>query len=249
MGKILIADCLEEFRTQLEKALEGTYEVACCAEGERALELLEELRPDLLILDPMLIGMDGLEVLHQAHERKICPETIITGRFFSDHLLNMIAEYPVQYVLRKPCVISALVNRVGELLGQEEKELPREQDPHGAVTTMLHELGIPTNYAGFHQIRMGVLMLAKEPGLAMTKVVYPTIAAESKRGANSVTVERNIRSAIGRAYANRDDRVWRRYFLPAANGQIPKPTNTQFLTRLAEEVSCNVLRNVSDRVI
>lgn len=225
----------------LTGALEQDHEVVCCAEGERALELLERIRPDLMILDPILAGMDGVEVMRLASQREQCPGTIVISRFFSDHFLGQIAQYPVQYVLRKPFALSVLVSRVGELLGPEETELPREQDPYAAITTMLHELGVPTNYFGFHQSRIGIRMLAQTPGIAVTKELYPAIATESQRG-NATTVERNIRSAIGKAYANRDDRIWRRYFHPAPNGRIPKPTNTEFLTRLAEEVACSQLR-------
>lgn len=241
MGKILIVDCSEESRRMLSGALEQEYEVVCCGEGERALELLERLRPDLMILDPILAGMDGMEVLRLAAQREQCPVTIITGRFFSDHFLNRLAQYPVQYVLRKPFALSALVNRVQELLGTEEPEQLREQDPYALITTMLHELSVPTNFAGFHQCRIGIARLAQKPGMAVTKELYPAIAQESGRG-NAQTVERNIRSAIARAYANRDDRVWRRYFRPAPNGQIPRPSNTEFLTRLAEEITWGQVR-------
>lgn len=243
MGKILIADGSEEFRNQLSAALAPVYEIFCCGDSARTLELLQEAAPDLLVLDLMVVG-DGMEVLRIAKEKAVCPRTVITGRFFSDYVLNALSDYPVEYVFRRPCSVEAVVNRVNDLLGYQARSGPEQLPDHAAVTVMLHELGIPTNYSGFDQMRQGILMLAKEPGLPMTKVVYPAIADACAQGGNATTVERNIRSAIAAGYARRNDRVWRRYFQTAANGQIPKPTNTQFLTRLSEEISCGALRKV-----
>ena len=241
MGKILIADSSEEFRELLARELEQHHQVNCCADGQRALEILEEFTPDLMVLDLMLVG-DGMALLQTAAERGICPRTVVSTSFFSPYMSELLNAYPVEYVFRKPCSISAVKNRVLDLAGRQQEPVLQLQSNHAAVTTMLHELGIPTNYSGFDQIRLGVLMLADNPGLQMTKVVYPGIAEMSIHGGNKDTVERNIRSAIATAYNRRDDRVWRRYFPAAPNGQIPKPTNAKFLTGLAEMLTSGVVR-------
>lgn len=241
MGKILIADASEEFRSLLAAALEPEHSVITCADGIVALELLAAEAPDLMVLDLMLRG-DGMAVLQSASDRGSCPRTVIIGSFFSDYILHLLSEYPVEYVLRRPCSIQTAAGRIADLLGRRESPVLQLQSDHAAVTTMLHQLGIPTNYTGFDQLRQGILMLAKQPGLPVTKVVYPTIAASAIQGGTAGTVERNIRSAITAAYERRDDRIWRRYFLPAANGQIPKPTNTRFMTRLAEELASGTSR-------
>jgi len=61
--KILIVDderdILELVRINLER--EG-YQVLCAESGEKALELARSARPDMVVLDLMLPGIDGLEV-------------------------------------------------------------------------------------------------------------------------------------------------------------------------------------------
>ena len=63
MAKILVVDdeepILELLRFNLEK--EG-YQVCVAKDGQEALERVEKEQPDLLVLDVMLPGMDGLEV-------------------------------------------------------------------------------------------------------------------------------------------------------------------------------------------
>lgn len=61
--KIMIVDDSRIAQLQLEKALPETgYQVvACCQTGEEALNQYEETQPDLVTMDIILPGMDGLE--------------------------------------------------------------------------------------------------------------------------------------------------------------------------------------------
>ena len=46
------------------------YSVACTDDGEEAVLMVEELSPDLVLLDWMLPGLSGLEVCRQIRRRK-----------------------------------------------------------------------------------------------------------------------------------------------------------------------------------
>ncbi len=61
--KIMIVDDSRIAQLQLEKILSDTdYEVvACCQNGEEALETYETIHPDLVTMDILMPGMDGLE--------------------------------------------------------------------------------------------------------------------------------------------------------------------------------------------
>ena len=64
MGKrIMIVDDSRLARVQLEDALEGTdYEVAAyCRSGEEAIRQYPEVKPDLVTMDIIMQGMDGLD--------------------------------------------------------------------------------------------------------------------------------------------------------------------------------------------
>ena len=84
MWKVMIVDD-EKLICRLVKALVkwdelGMESVATADNALEALELLEEVRPDILITDIRMPGMDGLELIREV--KKHCPEIeiiIISG--------------------------------------------------------------------------------------------------------------------------------------------------------------------------
>ena len=68
---------LEIIRFNLESA---GYRVACAASGEEALEAVAADEPDLIVLDLMLPGIDGFEVLRRVRERSGCPVIMLTAK-------------------------------------------------------------------------------------------------------------------------------------------------------------------------
>ena len=61
---LLVVDDAEDVRAVLERELaERGYEVVTAADGERALALVAERRPDAILLDHELPGLSGLDVL------------------------------------------------------------------------------------------------------------------------------------------------------------------------------------------
>lgn len=234
MQKVFIADHSEEFTLVLAGALRADYLVGCCGEGTEALKQIRSFHPDVLILDLMVPGTPGMDILKAVREESLCPVVIVTSAFFSDYVMDALQRYHVDYVARKPCLIQAITDRVSELLEGKAAELVREPDIHSALSSILLALNMPTNRKGFRYCRDAVLMLSRDPGLQVTKMVYPTIAKQYN--ASSQAVEKAIRGAIESAWDHRSDPIWRQYF-PTANGQIPRPTNAQFLTRLADVLS------------
>ena len=65
---ILIVDDTESNVDILVETLADEYEVSVAMSGEDALEILEEERPDLILLDIMMPGMDGYEVCRKLKE-------------------------------------------------------------------------------------------------------------------------------------------------------------------------------------
>jgi two-component system KDP operon response regulator KdpE len=56
------------------------YAVVTAARGEEALDLLEDQRPDLVVLDLMMPGMDGFETLRHIREQSQLPVIMLTAR-------------------------------------------------------------------------------------------------------------------------------------------------------------------------
>ncbi len=63
--------------------VEQGYEVICAYNGEEALKLVEEEKPDLIILDVLMPGVDGFEVcriLKQKKETMFIPVIFLTAK-------------------------------------------------------------------------------------------------------------------------------------------------------------------------
>ena len=143
-----------------------------------------------------------------------------------------MARLGVAYVMRRPCEIPAAVARIRDLSRKLEPPVFSLPDPQTQVTNLLLRLGIPTRLKGYQQARVAILKMAEEPDMAITKELYPAVAEAC--GGDRDHVERTIRSAITAAWKKRDEQVWGQYFLPGPDGTVPKPTNGEFITRLAE---------------
>ena len=69
-AKILAVDDVPANLDVLSQALEaGGYNVLVATSGETALDLVSRIEPDLILLDVMMPGMDGLQVAREVRSR------------------------------------------------------------------------------------------------------------------------------------------------------------------------------------
>ena len=234
MHKVLIADASEDWREQLERMLGKEYQVRASADGHQVLQMLEIFQPDVLVLDLMLQGTDGLSVIRALHDSGSLPRIIVTGRYFSNFVTGALERYQVDSVMLKPCSVRSVAERVGELLAEETEAMPVCQDPYDYITGLLVSLGAPTSQQGFRLLRRGIQSMMDNPNQQLTKHLYQDLAREFSTSATNV--EKALRTTVTAAWNRRRDDVWRLYFPPAPSGQIPKPTAGQFLIRLSDVV-------------
>jgi len=81
--KILIVDDSSLIRRALRALLEESHEWEVCgeaADGPAALELTESLRPELIVLDLSMPGMNGFELARELkHLHPVIPVLMFTG--------------------------------------------------------------------------------------------------------------------------------------------------------------------------
>ena len=233
--KILIADPSEDFHEALADTLRGAYHVRTACDGASTLQALRSFQPDMLVLDLMLPGLDGITLLQRAMENGQHPIVLAISRCFSDYILDSISRLGVGYVMTKPCDISAVVARISDMSQRIQPPMFTHPEPKTLVSNILLRLGIATKLRGYSYLREAILLMKKNPGQSITKELYPSVAAAC--GATPVQIERSIRSAITTAWLQRDDNVWQLYFPPGDGGTIPKPTNAAFISRIADLLS------------
>ena len=232
--KLLIADSNEDFRLALAQALQGIYYVRCCHSGKTALELLHSFRPDVLVLDPMIPELDGISLLEAAAADGIRPMVLVATAYVNDYLTCAAGRLGIGYIMIKPCDIPATVARIADLSRQVQPPVLTVPDPRSNVSNLLLSLGIPSKLRGYNYLREAILLKAKTPDQAITKELYPQVAALCRCAPKHV--ERSSRSAIQTAWENRDERIWKLYFPPGPDGTVPRPSNGTFISRLAESL-------------
>lgn len=232
MAKLLIVDHSEEIRFALTNLLRQDYTVLACDSGDQALELLRREKPELLVMELVLSGIDGLSLLAQARAEGICPPALVVSLFLHDHVIQALQKENVAYLMRKPCDLQVLTLRIRELAADLSPRLVLRPDPRNVISTALFELGVAASRLGYANCREAILMLAENPTASLSKDIYPALA--EPQGVSGTSVEKNIRDAIADAYNRRSEPVWRRYFPTAPDGRIPKPSNRLFLSTLAQ---------------
>ena len=228
--KLLIADECDEFRQTLADTLGKSYLVKSCRSGSQALELLQSYRPDILVMDIMLSGLDGLTLLQQASEIGIRPTVLVIASHFSPYVQSALERLGVEYLMRKPCSLQAVVSRVADLAADTAPQAPVYQDPEDQIAAILLRLGMRPHLDGFRFLLTAIPLFSHDTNQAITKELYVTVA--ECHGKNARQVERSIRSAIDKAWRERDDGIWRQYFHCAPDGTVLRPSNGTFIARV-----------------
>jgi two-component system response regulator RegX3 len=116
MPRVLLIDDEEPLRASLTYALtrEG-YSVTTAADGPSALERAREIDPDVVVLDLMLPGLDGLQVCRRLRAVSDVPVLMLTARDRCQDKLEGLSLGADDYVT-KPFDTPELVARVGAVL-------------------------------------------------------------------------------------------------------------------------------------
>ncbi len=68
--KVLIIDDENSIRQILEIALEDTWDVTLASSGQEGIDRAIQIKPDLILLDRMMPGLDGLATLKELRSRE-----------------------------------------------------------------------------------------------------------------------------------------------------------------------------------
>lgn len=117
--RVVIAEDEAIIRLDLRETLEeeGYQVIGEAGRGDRALELVRELEPDLAILDVKMPGMDGLEVARHIDEEKICGVLILTA-FSQREMVEHARDAGALAYLVKPFQKSDLIPAIEVAIGR-----------------------------------------------------------------------------------------------------------------------------------
>jgi len=215
--------------------------VGIANDGEQAVRMIMEVKPQILVLDLMLAKRDGLSVLKSISSMENKPLVLATSGFITDYVASAAANLGVRYLMLKPCDMTALVERLEELRGGQSNAMPQARSSgkpniEAMVTSIIHEIGVPAHIKGYQYLREAIIIAVNDMDVinAITKVLYPQVAKTFQTTPSRV--ERAIRHAIEVAWDRGDLDTLQRFFGYTVSNTKGKPTNSEFIALIADKL-------------
>ena len=172
---ILVVDDEEAIAEAVRARLESEgYQVVVAYDGPQAIELHAEHRPDLVVLDLMLPGMDGLEVCQAIQRNSWTPVLMLTARTEEADTVAGFAVGADDY-LTKPFSLRELAARVKAILRRMERmQAERDTGPierNGlAIDPSRRRISVDGEEIGLTPLEFEILLaLARDPGVVLSR--------------------------------------------------------------------------------
>jgi putative two-component system response regulator len=118
MDRILVVDDDNMNLKMAEFILKENYEVLCVTSGEKGLEVLDQERVDLILLDLHMPGMNGLEVFEKIKamdKAKDIPVVFLTADSDRETEIEIFKAGAMDYI-QKPFHSEVVIRRIGRIL-------------------------------------------------------------------------------------------------------------------------------------
>ena len=166
--KILLADADEDSRIALEQDLEQEQSlevIGSTGSGMDAIKLIEKTEPDIIIMDLVLAGVDGLDVLEQLSqsqwERKR-PMVIVYSAYIRGSVTLQAAEFGADYFIMKPCSSQLVAERIRQLYQVSPAATSNSEHLETLVTSVIHEIVVPAHIKGYQYLREAIIIAVED---------------------------------------------------------------------------------------
>lgn len=254
---VLIADDNKEYADILKRSLSSDYKIKVCGiayDGFQVLEMVDILKPDVLIMEIILPNLDGVGVLERLSYKKMekRPKIIISSSLRQDKLAQNCMNLGAEYFMIKPVNFESLTGAIKRCCGEPgfpaiqgknsafSKASKPVMDTETMVTEIIHEIGIPAHIKGYQYLRHSIMLVIDNLDVinSITKKLYPTVANDFNTTASRV--ERAIRHAIEVAWDRGDTDVLNSIFGYTVANSKGKPTNSEFIAMIADKLRLQI---------
>lgn len=241
----------EEYR-RLMKEHPTLLLAAECETEDEAIEILNKLRVDVLILGLEIRGGSGLLLLERIRGMNITkPFVVVVTNIISKRLYEPVRMIGADYICSKSAINYSLdiplsiielcapyrkSAHTGTIQDEEQRRCSLTGIYQKRIHRELEAIGFPRGVHGTSYLKEGIfyLVMSGQASISTTKELYPYIA--EKFATNTGNVERNIRGVIEKVWTKQNiEQVCKRY-----GGEwktdTGRPTNTKFMKWMAEKV-------------
>jgi DNA-binding response OmpR family regulator len=213
MKKILLIDDDQTLLHLLGEFLKGdSFEVVSALSGSTGLRLAYDQRPDLILLDVMLPGMDGWEVCARLREMSDVPIIMLTAKTTENDKLRGFRLGVDDYVT-KPFSFAELVARIQAVLSRA-----KATDPD-------------TGYIAYAEVTLDMEKYQayfKGNPLELTPTEYRLLEALVRRK-GKVASEQELVQEVWGQYRSEDTALVRRYILMLRKKLEGDPSNPEYI--------------------
>jgi Response regulators consisting of a CheY-like receiver domain and a winged-helix DNA-binding domain len=246
--KLLIADDNIEFASMLSQYARNKkcFEMVEVAnDGLEALEKINRLNPDIVILDLIMPQLDGIGLLEKMSVIKDPgkPSFIVLSAIGQDSYVKMAMNLGASYYMVKPFDVDLLITRVYEIYMERNSSSNVQVNGYmstklsdeileSEISKILHRLAVPPNLSGYRYLKEAIKLSIKDSSVfnSVTKLLYPKVA--QIYSSSSQKVERSIRNAIDSAWKIESNEL-RDQLFSYSDG---KPSNSQFISTVVEGI-------------
>ena len=126
-AKILVVEDEAITANDIQNTLQDLgYAPAIASSGEEAIKKVEEIKPDLVLMDIVLRGMDGIEAAGLIHDRFDIPVIYFTGYMDEERLERIKVTEPFGYII-KPYEDKELRSAIAIALQRDKQEKERRK--------------------------------------------------------------------------------------------------------------------------
>lgn len=173
--KLVIADDNKEFCNLVSDFFKNEKDmdvVGIAHDGLQALEKIDELKPEVLILDLIMPNLDGLGVIEKLSSNpKKKPKIIVLSAVGQDKITRKAINLGADYYIVKPFDLNILVERVRgitsdgsnvEIKSLKSNNFQNKNNLEVEITNIIHEIGIPAHIKGYFYLREAIYMVIND---------------------------------------------------------------------------------------
>ncbi len=160
MIKVLIADDNREFAELLKEYIGDQADmtvVGLAHNGQDALNLVEMVQPDVLVLDIIMPVLDGIGVLERVRHADVAvvPRTIMLTAFGQEVVTKKALDLGALYYVLKPFDLDVLIERIRDVMNMSSyMEQPRSVAAGATLTVAGSANGSSSTYSGAHIVSL-----------------------------------------------------------------------------------------------
>jgi two-component system response regulator (stage 0 sporulation protein A) len=246
---LLIANDNEEESKLISEKLtkdNSSYMIEITKSGKEAIDFVKAKEYDIVVLDLVLEGSDGFEVIETIKNAKYKSKIIVITSLCSETFMNKAISMGVDYYILKPISIDVLSKRIKDLIAPQKIKVAgglsmlTARELEERITNIFITVGIPAHIKGYQFLREAIKLAMEDPDIinSITKKLYPSIAEKFDTSASKV--ERAIRHAIEVAWNRGKIENINSIFGLTIYENNEKPTNGEFIALVADKMLLDV---------